>query len=114
MTKAELVAKIAEKAKLTKAQAEAALGAFQCAVTTELVNDGKVALVGFGTFSASKRAARTGRNPQTGKEIKIAAKRVGKFTAGKFLKDLDACKGSCKGKPAAKAAAKPAAKAKKK
>jgi len=116
MTKAELVAKIAEKAKLTKAQAEAALGAFQCTVTTELINDGKVALVGFGTFSASKRAARTGRNPQTGKEIKIAAKRVGKFTAGKFLKDLDACKGSCKGKPAAKAAvaAKPAAKAKKK
>ena len=114
MTKAELVAKIAEKAKLTKAQAEAALGAFQCTVTTELINDGKVALVGFGTFSASKRAARTGRNPQTGKEIKIAAKRVGKFTAGKFLKDLDACKGSCKRKPAAKAAAKPAAKAKKK
>ena len=105
MTKAELVAQIAEKAKLTKVEAEAALAAFQCAVSTELVNDGKITLIGFGTFSASKRAARTGRNPQTGKSIKIAAKRVGKFTTGKFLKDLDACKGSCKGKPADKAKA---------
>jgi len=115
MNKAELVAKIAEKAKLTKVQAEAALGAFQCAVTTELINEGKITLVGFGTFSSVKKAARTGRNPQTGKPLKIAAKRVGKFTTGKFLKDLDACKGSCKGKPAAKAAvAKAPAKAKKK
>jgi DNA-binding protein HU-beta len=104
MTKAELIAKIAEKAKLTKAQAESALAAFQCTVTTELVNDGKVALVGFGTFSALKKVARTGRNPQTGKPLKIAAKRVGKFTAGKVLKDLDACKASCKTKPAAKPA----------
>jgi len=104
MTKAELVAKIAEKAKLTKAQAESALAVFQCAVTEELVNGGKVALIGFGTFSVLKRAARTGRNPQTGKPLKIAAKRVGKFTTGKFLKDLDACKGSCKGKPADKVA----------
>jgi DNA-binding protein HU-beta len=115
MTKAELVAKIAEKAKLTKAQAESAVAAFLCTVTTELVNDGKVALVGFGTFSSSKRAARTGRNPQTGKPLKIKAKRVGKFTTGKFLKDLDACKASCKAKPTAKAtAAKAPAKAKKK
>ena len=114
MTKAELVAKIAEKAKLTKAQAESAVAAFLCTVTTELVNDGKVALVGFGTFSSSKRAARTGRNPQTGKPLKIKAKRVGKFTTGKFLKDLDACKGSCKGKPTPEAAAKAPAKAKKK
>jgi DNA-binding protein HU-beta len=110
MTKAELVAKIAEKAKLTKVQAEAALASFQCTVTTELVNNGKVTLVGFGTFSASKRAARVGRNPQTGKPLKIAAKRVGKFTAGKSLKNLDACKTSCKAAPAKKAAAKPAAK----
>ena len=102
MTKAELIAKIAEKAKITKAQAESALAAFQCTVTTELVNDGKITLVGFGTFSASTRAARTCRNPQTGKPLKIAAKRVGKFTAGKLLKDLDACKGSCKAKPEAK------------
>ncbi len=104
MTKAELIARIAEKAKLTKAQAESALAVFQCAVTEELVNGGKITLIGFGTFSSAKRAARTGRNPQTGKPLKIAAKRVGKFTTGKFLKDLDACKGSCKGKPADKAA----------
>lgn len=117
MNKAELVAKIAEKAKLTKAQAEAALAAFQCTVTTELVNDGKITLVGFGTFSSLKKAARTGRNPQTGKPLKIAAKRVGKFTTGKFLKDLDACKKAvCKAKPAkpAKPAAKAPVKAKKK
>ena len=109
MTKAVLVARIAEKAKLTKAQAESALAVFQCAVTEELVNGGKITLIGFGTFSSAKRAARTGRNPQTGKPLKIEAKRVGKFTTGKFLKDLDACKGSCKGKSADKAAAKPAA-----
>jgi DNA-binding protein HU-beta len=117
MTKTELIAKIAEKAKLTKAQAESAVAAFQCAVTTELVNDGKVTLIGFGTFSTLKRAARTGRNPQTGKPLKIAAKRVGKFTTGKLLKDLDACKAACKketAKPAAKPAAKAPAKAKKK
>jgi DNA-binding protein HU-beta len=117
MTKTELIAKIADKAKLTKAQAESAVAAFQCAVTTELVNDGKVTLIGFGTFSTLKRAARTGRNPQTGKPLKITAKRVGKFTTGKLLKDLDACKASCKkdaAKPAAKAVAKAPAKAKKK
>jgi len=117
MTKAELVAKIAEKAKLTKVQAEAALGAFQCTVVNELVNNGKISLVGFGTFSASKRAARTGRNPQTGKPLKIAAKRVGKFSAGKALKNLDATKASCKAKPAKaapKAKAVVKAKAKKK
>ena len=108
MTKAELVARMAEKAKLTKAQAESALAVFQCAVTEELVNGGKITLIGFGTFSSVDRAARTGRNPQTGKALKIEAKRVGKFTTGKTLKDLDACKGSCKGKPADKAEAKSA------
>lgn len=96
MTKAELVARIAEKAKLTKAQAEAAVAAFRCTVTTEISNGGKVTLVGFGTFSAVKRPARTVRNPQTGKPMKVAAKRVGKFTTGKFLKDLDANKWVCK------------------
>ena len=100
MTKAELVAKIAEKAKLTKAQAELALAAFQCTVITELLNDGKITLIGFGTFSSVKKAARTGRNPQTGKPLKIAAKRVGKFTTGKNLKDLDACAAACKSTPA--------------
>jgi DNA-binding protein HU-beta len=113
MTKTELVAKIAEKAKLTKAQAEAAVAAFRCTVTTELMNGGKVALVGFGTFSSVKKPARTGRNPQTGKPIKIAAKRVGKFTTGKFLKDLDASGFICK-KEKAKPAAKAPVKAKKK
>ncbi len=96
MTKAELIAKIAEKAKLTKAQAESALAAFECAVTTELVNDGKITLAGFGTFSTVSKEARTGRNPQTGQPLEIAAKRVGKFTTGKNLKDLDACKSACK------------------
>lgn len=95
MTKTELIAKIAEKAKLTKAQAESALAAFECTVTTELVNDGKITLVGFGTFSSVSKEARTGRNPQTGQPLEIAAKRVGKFTTGKNLKDLDACKGAC-------------------
>jgi DNA-binding protein HU-beta len=114
MTKTELVAKIAEKAKLSKVQAEAALAAFLGTVTSELVGGGKVTLVGFGTFSSVKKAARTGRNPQTGKPLKIAAKRVGKFTTGKTLKNLDAAKTAAKakpGKPVAKAAKKPAAKA---
>jgi DNA-binding protein HU-beta len=96
MTKVELIAKIAEKAKLTKAQAESALAAFECTVTTELVNDGKITLPGFGTFSSVNKEARTGRNPQTGQPIEIAAKKVGKFTTGKNLKDLDACKAACK------------------
>ena len=96
MTKAELIARIADKAKLTKAQAESALAVFECAVTTELINDGKITLPGFGTFSSVSKEARTGRNPQTGQPIEIAAKRVGKCTAGKNLKDLDACKAACK------------------
>jgi len=96
MTKAELIAKIAEKAKLTKAQAESALAVFECAVTNELVNDGKITLPGFGTFSAVSKEARIGRNPKTGQPLEIAAKRVGKFTAGKNLKDLDTCKTTCK------------------
>ncbi|NVO00936.1 MAG: HU family DNA-binding protein [Geobacteraceae bacterium] len=96
MTKAELIAKIAENAKLTKAQAESALAVFECAVTAELINDGKITLPGFGTFSSVSKEARTGRNPKTGEPIEIAAKRVGKFTAGKNLKDLNACTVCCK------------------
>ena len=96
MTKAELIAKIADKAKLSKAQAESALAVFECAVTTELINDGKITLPGFGTFSSVSKEARTGRNPKTGQPLEIAAKRVGKFTTGKNLKDLDACKAACK------------------
>ncbi|NTV48670.1 MAG: HU family DNA-binding protein [Geobacteraceae bacterium] len=90
MNKSELVAKIAEGAELTKIQAEKALNSFMAATTTALKAGDKIALVGFGTFSAVTRAARTGRNPQTGKEMKIAAKTNGKFTPGKALKDLNA------------------------
>ncbi len=85
MNKAELVAKIAEDTELSKVQANAALDAFTGAVTKTLKGGGKVTLVGFGTFSVSKREARTGRNPQTGAAIKIKAKKVAKFKAGKEL-----------------------------
>ena len=107
MTKAELVAKMAEGAGITKVQAEKALATFTCAVSCALREKEKVSLVGFGTFSSLKRAARTGRNPQTGKPLKIAAKTVGKFTPGKDLKDLST-KPSCQIKKAPKkAVAKP-------
>lgn len=88
MNKADLVTKIAEGAGITKVQAEKALATFTGAVEEALKAGDKVALVGFGTFSVAHRAARTGRNPQTGKEIKIAAKANGKFTPGKDLKDM--------------------------
>lgn len=87
MTKSELVDKIAAKGALTKAAAEKALNAFTSSVTDALKKGGKVTLVGFGTFSTTKRAARKGRNPQTGKEIKIKASIAPKFKAGKSLKD---------------------------
>ncbi len=85
MNKAELISKIADDAGVTKTQANAALDSFIGAVTKTLKGSGKVTLVGFGTFSVSKRAARNGRNPQTGATIKIKAKRVAKFKAGKEL-----------------------------
>ena len=85
MNKADLIAKIAEDAGIAKTQASAALDSFVEAITKTLKKGDKVTLVGFGTFSVSKRAARTGRNPQTGKEIKIAAKKVVKFKAGTEL-----------------------------
>ena len=88
MNKAELVAAIAEKSELSKKDAEKALKAFTEVVTEELKKGNKIQLVGFGTFEVSKRAARTGRNPQTGKEMKIAASKAPKFKAGKALKDL--------------------------
>jgi len=90
MNKAELVAKIAEKAELTKTQAEKALNCFIAETIASLKANDKIALVGFGTFSAVTRAARTGRNPQTGKALKIAATTNGKFSPGKALKDLTA------------------------
>lgn len=85
MNKAELIAKIADDAGVTKVQANAAVDSFIAAVTKTLKGGGKLTLVGFGTFSVSKRAARTGRNPQTGATIKIKAKKVARFKAGKEL-----------------------------
>jgi DNA-binding protein HU-beta len=82
MNKAELIDAIASSAKITKADAQRALDATIENVTKSLKKGDKVSLVGFGTFSVAKRAARMGRNPQTGKSIKIAAKKVAKFKAG--------------------------------
>ena len=87
MNKTELIAAIAEKAEISKKDSEKALKAFVDVVTDQLKNDDKVQLVGFGTFEVSKRAAREGRNPQTGKTMKIAACKAPKFKAGKALKD---------------------------
>jgi len=87
VTKADLVNAMAEKAGLSKADAEKALKAFTDAVTDALKAGEKVALVGFGTFSVGERAARTGQNPQTGAKIQIAAAKMPKFKAGKALKD---------------------------
>ena len=85
MNKAELIEKIAGDAEISKKQANAALDSFTEAVAKTLKKGDKVTLVGFGTFSVSKRAARTGRNPQTGATIKIKAKKVAKFKAGAEL-----------------------------
>lgn len=85
MNKAELIAKLADDAGITKTQANATLDSFISAITKTLKGGGKVTLVGFGTFSVTKRAARTGRNPQTGAVIKIKAKKVARFKAGKEL-----------------------------
>ncbi|MBW2552771.1 MAG: HU family DNA-binding protein [Deltaproteobacteria bacterium] len=86
MTKAELVAKVAKDAKTTKAAAGKSLDAVIEGITKALKKGDRVTLVGFGTFSVSKRKARTGRNPQTGKPIKIAARKVAKFKAGSELR----------------------------
>lgn len=87
MNKGELIDSIAKLSGLTKADATKALDATMDAITSELKKGEKVTLPGFGTFSTSVRSARSGRNPQTGKEIKIAAKTVAKFKAGKNLAD---------------------------
>ena len=88
MNKQELVAAIAAEANLTKAASEKAVNAFVKAVSGSLKKGDSVQLIGFGTFSVGKRNARVGRNPQTGKEIKIAAKKVAKFKAGKALSEV--------------------------
>ena len=85
MNKAELINKIADDSGITKTQANSVLDSFVEAVTKTLKGGGKVTLVGFGTFTVSKRAARNGRNPQTGEVIKIKARRVARFKAGKEL-----------------------------
>jgi DNA-binding protein HU-beta len=87
MTKTEVVAKIAEKAGLTKADADKAVGAFLETVTEALQQGDKVTFTGFGTFEVSQRAARTGRNPRTGVALEIKAANTPKFKPGKGLKD---------------------------
>lgn len=91
MNKSELIASIATGADISKADAERALNATIGTITSELAKGGDIALVGFGTFKVSERAARQGRNPQTGETIQIAAAKVPSFKAGKALKD--ACNG---------------------
>lgn len=87
MNKSELIAAIANSADLSKKDAEKAVAAFLDSITDTLKKGDKVTLIGFGTFEAKKRAARTGKNPQTGAAIKIPATTVPSFKAGKALKD---------------------------
>lgn len=87
MNKTELVAAIAEKTELSKKDSEKALKAFMEVVSEQLKKGEKIQLVGFGTFEVTERAARTGKNPQTGKAIKIPASKAPKFKAGKALKE---------------------------
>ena len=87
MNKNELVSAVAEEAKLSKGDAQSAVDAVFSVITSELKKGGDVRLVGFGNFSVTMRAATTGRNPQTGAEVKIPARSVPKFSAGKGLKD---------------------------
>lgn len=87
MNRTELIAAIGEKAEISKKDAEKALAAFTEVVTDTLKSGDKIQLIGFGTFEVSERAERTGRNPQTGKDIIIPASKSPKFKAGKALKD---------------------------
>jgi len=87
MNKTQFVSRLAEKTKLTKAEAERALNGVVEIITEQLKGGDKVNLTGFGSFSVGERAPRTGRNPQTGQPIDIPAARVPKFKAGKILKD---------------------------
>jgi len=87
MNKTELIAEIASSAGLTKAEAGRVIDATTAAITASLKKGDPVTLIGFGTFKVTKRAARTGRNPRTGAELKVAARNAPAFTAGKALKD---------------------------
>ena len=88
MNKTELIAAVAEKAEISKKDAEKAVKAFTDVVSEELVNGGKIQLVGFGTCEVSERPAREGRNPRTGETMTIAATKTPKFKVGKALKDM--------------------------
>lgn len=88
MNKTELIAAVAEKAEISKKDAEKVIKAFTDVVAAELVDGGKVQVVGFGTFEVSERPAREGRNPKTGETMTIAASKSPKFKAGKALKDM--------------------------
>ena len=88
MNKTELTAAVAAKAELSKKDAEKAIKAFTDVVSEELVNGGKIQLVGFGTFEVAERGEREGRNPKTGETMMISASRTPKFKAGKALKDM--------------------------
>jgi len=112
MTKAEIVEKVAAEIKVSKAAAGKALAVVTGSIAEALRKGGKVSLIGFGTFSVASRKARKGRNPQTGKEIKIAAKKVPRFSAGAALKA--AAMGKAAPAKVKKAPAKKAAKPKKK
>lgn len=87
LTKADLIDKVADKTKLTKKDSDKVIDAVVKAITSSLAKGDKVTLVGFGSFEVRKRAARKGRNPQTGKEISIPARKVPTFRAGKALRD---------------------------
>ena len=87
MNKSELISQVAESANITKVEAEKTLKSLLEVIAKALANDETVTLIGFGSFSVTTRAARTGRNPQTGKEIQIAEKKVVKFNVGKNLKE---------------------------
>ncbi len=87
MNKADLISVMAEKTEMSKKDVEKVLKSFEEAITEELVKDGKVQLVGFGTFDVAQRAAREGRNPQTGEAMPIPASKAPRFKAGKALKD---------------------------
>lgn len=87
MNKTELIAKMAEGAELSKADAARALKSFEDAITDAMKSGDKISILGFGSFEVGKRAARTGRNPQTGKDIQIPEANVPKFKAGKALRD---------------------------
>ena len=106
MNKSELIAAISEKADIKKVDAEKFLAAFIETVSEELKEGNKIQLVGFGTFETSERAARVGKNPQTGAEIQIPASIAPKFKPGKALKDLANVKAEAKKAPAKVAAKK--------